>query len=207
MKKGLIGLFCIAVTTLLLLGSAFGSQITSASDPALSGASIINFENQTAGIYGSLTIDNVTFTANNNHLQIDGYFAGNYNTTGRLYLDNGTYSNEGFSSMTFTFSGAVSAFGFNWGASNESWVLNAYDASNNLLESFALPITLSSNAGEFYGLADAGIAYATLSNTSGYDWIFIDNFKSTAAVPLPAGLWLLGTGLFGLLGIRQKFQK
>ena len=33
------------------------------------------------------------------------------------------------------------------------------------------------------------------------------NLSSTAPVPIPGAIWLLGTGLIGIVGIRRKFKK
>jgi len=40
-------------------------------------------------------------------------------------------------------------------------------------------------------------------------WTFVDevDFYQGAAVPVPGAVWLLGTGLLGLLGLRRKFRK
>jgi hypothetical protein len=179
------------------------SIITSPSDPALSGATVIDFEAQTLGSYTSLVIGDVTFTANDNHLMIDNAFNGQYNTQG-IYLDNGTYENIGFSSMTINFGNEVTAFGFNWGASDYSWVLTAYDASNNPLETYNLPITGPSNSGDFVGLAANGIDYAVLSTSGSYDWIMIDNF-TFKPIPAPGAILLgsIGVGLVSWLRRRR----
>ena len=39
-----------------------------------------------------------------------------------------------------------------------------------------------------------------------YDAYFGPNFKFTA-VPVPSAVWLLGSGLFGLIGLRKRYQK
>jgi len=36
--------------------------------------------------------------------------------------------------------------------------------------------------------------------------VFAD-FKEPASVPIPGAVWLLGTGLVGLVGVRKKFKK
>jgi hypothetical protein len=92
-----------------------------------------------------------------------------------------------------------------------------FDAGDNLLESFVVPQTFASNAGEFFGIAHDGIKFATLTdqhdndfpppNLPG-DFVFIDNFTFVTApivppVPAPATLLLLGGALAGLGVLRR----
>lgn len=185
-----------------LSASTFAYPITSPADTALAGGSVIDFSAQTIGRYTSLAIGDVTFTANDMDLSINDDYSNSYNTTGQ-YLSNENYSNNGFSSLNIDFAGGVNAFGFNWGASDYTWTLSVFDDMDVLIESTILPDTHESNSGEFFGIAANGIAYAVLTNNnSTYDWIFIDNFTtSTSAVPVPAAVWLFGSGLLGLIGL------
>lgn len=203
MKKT-IKLFSGTLATLALSGIASASFITSSSDSALAGANVIDFEDQTIGTYTSLTVDDVTFTAVDNHLQIDNSYQ-QYNQSG-IYLDNGTYSDNGFGTLNIEIAGGTDAFGFTWGMAESfaTWELSAYDGSDNLIEAYVLPSTQSSNLGEFFGIAAANIAYATLSWTGDYDWIAIDNFSYTSSIPEPATLGLLTLGLLGLGMCRRK---
>jgi hypothetical protein len=204
--------FVLAIVLCLVISiPTMASIITTPSDPALSGAAVIDFENQTLGTYASLPIGGVTFIANDAHLRIDNYYAGNYNSRGSRYLDNGPYENPGFFSMNINFDSAVNAFGFLWGASDTMWVLSAYDASNNSLESYNLPITGGSNAGDFVGLAVDGIDHAVLSNGNFnyWDWVFVDNFTYNVGeidnvVPVPGAVLL---GMLGLSAAGLKLRR
>lgn len=181
------------------------TQISSSSSSLLTGATVISFETVTAGsAYSSLTVSGVTFSAEaTKFITVDSSYAGVYNNSGQS-LQN-TYSGTAFGNLTITFATPVSAFGFNWGASDATWTLTAFDASNNTLEAFALPITSSSNAGEFYGLGgySTAIAKATLVGPTS-DYIFVDNFKFVA-VPEPSVCALaLGVAALAVMAGRKR---
>ena len=53
---------------------------------------------------------------------------------------------------------------------------------------------------------DIGIFFGG-SLASGTGDLLVDNFGTVAAVPIPGAVWLLGTGIIGLVGIRRKFKK
>lgn len=208
MKRVLIALILVCMFPLTAMAALISGYGMPLSDPALTGGTVIDFESQALGIYTALTIGDVTFTANNNHLQIDNTYQG-YNQTG-IYLDNGTYGNNGFGILTISFASAVNAFGFNWGMAEPfaQWTLNAYDSLNNLIDTQILPSTGASNAQEFYGISAIGISSAILSWTGDYDWVGIDNFTYTSSVPEPSTLLLLGSGLLGLgFFARKRMRK
>ncbi len=190
----------------LVTGSASAYLITSSGDAAISGLGVIDFESQTAGTYTTLTIGNVTFTGTNGTFDITNAYNGSYNSVGQSNQNTWT----GTDAYRIDFATSVNAFGFNFGASDDEWLLNAYYSANNLLESHILPETYASNAGEYYGIASTGISYATLTQTYNHwtpvDYIFIDNFSPGPgnAVPEPGTMLLLGSGLLGMIGIRRK---
>ena len=196
------------VIALLSFNPAYGYFINSPGDPALAGAWVDDMSTWPPGEWvAAIYVGHYSAEAQDNHSRFDSTYAGDYNMTGQ-YLDNGTYGNKGFSALKLTFYGGASAFGFHWGASDNTWSLTAYDAGNNVIEAHNLPITKSSNAGEFYGLAACNIAYAILANAGGYDWVMIDDLHiATGVVPVPGAVWLLGSGLVGLLGIGRKFSR
>lgn len=211
MKKMLL-ILVVCFSAFTFCKQVLATPISSSSDVALNGSTIINFNSQVIGVYNILSIGDVTFSADPSTLRIQSTYAGQFNTTG-LYLDN---NSNGFGSLTIDFTTSVNAFGFNFGASNTNWTLTAYDTHDNVLESTIIAETTGSNAGDFFGLATAGTSYAVLEMTGSYnyggnDWILMDNFSyntQAAPVPEPATMVLLGLGLVGLAGIgRKKLQK
>ncbi len=206
MKK-LIIFTSTLILSLVLGSSANATFISSSADASLTGANVIDFEGEAFGTFSSITIDDVTFTAaDDRHLRIDSSYG--YNSTGR-YLDNGSYGSHGFGTMDMEFAGGTDAFGFNWSMAESwaDWTLTAYDAAHTIIESWSLPSTGSSSAGEFFGISASGIATASLSWTGNYDWISIDNFSYTteaASVPEPSIIALFGAGLVGLGFARRR---
>jgi len=192
------------------LFSGFGLP---SSDPLLSGATVVDFSAVAAGTYTSLSVGNVTFGGGNGNFVITDSLAGSYNTQGRNFQN---LQGQGSTSiLNFSFSAPVSAFGFNFGASNEDWRLDAFDAANNLLDSQIITQTWFSNAGDYFGMATSGIASARLTqlthvNDAGVDWILMDNFSISGQsinVPEPESLLLAGLGLAALALSRHKWHR
>lgn len=194
--------------SILIAGSSFASQIVGTSGfglPTVPGAtSTIDFDGQSDATFGTLTLGGVTFSGIGGNLRTDNSYPNQYNVRGAHYLDNNAGSTSG---IRFDFATTLSAFAFNWGASDYQWTLAAYDASNTLIESFNVPITSGSNAGDYIGLANSGMAYATLTTGQSGDWVFVDNFtiaESGSTVPEPVSLALVSLGLVGLGVTRRK---
>lgn len=182
------------------------------SDALLTGATVVDFTSLTTGTYTSLTSGNVTFGGGNGNFVITDDLGGGYNTQGRN-LQNLQIQGSA-SILDFTFASPVSAFGFNFGASNEDWSLEIYDSANNLIESQILNQTWFSNAGDYFGMATSGIASARLTqlthvNDAGVDWVLLDNFSYVGRnnVPEPETLLLSGLGLFALAVSRRRKMK
>lgn len=175
-------------------------------DPALAGARIQTFDNVRLDSYNPLLVGGVAFRADEGFLTVGNYpdYVGRYNNRGTRYLSNYRVANE----IRFDFSAPVHAFAFNFGASDNDWVLRAYGLSGTLLDSQRIHPVLTSNAGDYFGLRGGGISYATLSNTGLHerDFVFIDNFAYVGAVPEPAsyGLMLAGLSVIGVLAKRRR---
>ncbi len=179
-------------------------------DATLAGGTLIDFESTAAGQYASITINGVTFSdPGGDVLDIDSDFAGFFNTRGEQSMSNDfDFIPDQF---RFDFAGLVSAFGFNWGASDNDWRMDVYGTSG-LIESHILPKVFSSNSGDYFGAAAAGISYVILTDLKDRigmgDYVFIDDFRwvgDEMEISEPGTLALLGIGLFvaGLARFRK----
>ncbi|MFC1750193.1 hypothetical protein ACFL2V_15440 [Pseudomonadota bacterium] len=177
-------------------------------DPALSGATVIDFESQATGSFTSLTIGDVTFSTPDCSAcaYLTTAFSGDFNATG-INMQNGT---SGAQKLKIDFATGADAFAFNFGASNEDWLLEAFDVASGLLESYLLPQTWWNNNGEYFGIAAAGISFVTLTQLThttdaNADHILLDNFAYVAAdIPSPAPIALLLLGLAGMAMVSRR---
>ena len=187
---------------------AHAALLSGLGDPltAIPGGNQETFDSVTPGTYSSITTSNgVTITPDQGVLYIDNAYSGSYNNPGQS-LHN-CYCGDSFGALTFNLSGPASAVAFNFGASDQSWTLSAYDSSNSLLESESIGPTFSSNAGEFFGISTGvgDISKVTLTGASS-DYIFVDNL-TVSAVPLPGSVGMFGSALLGLVGIAGTRRK
>jgi hypothetical protein len=208
------GKLVAAVTGILVMTAvAHAAPIAGLGDPntspALSGGTVIDFDAGPTGQFATQTFGNVTFTGVGDPFTIGPDFIGQFNTRGVNSLFNGFGLLP--DQFRFDFATPVNAFAFNWGAGDNDWLLSVFDAGDNLLESFVVPKTFASNAGEFFGIAHDGIKFATLTDQNDVfegDFVFIDNFTfvtgpTVPPVPAPATLLLLGCAITGLVALRR----
>lgn len=84
------------------------------------------------------------------------------------------------------------------------------ELANNKFDSDTL-LTTAWSGGSINLLVDAGMVGETLQigfNTTATDWdasgVFYDNLEFAPAVPVPAAVWLFGSGLLGLVGVARR---
>jgi hypothetical protein len=198
----------VALLTLVPAGALSAQAITDPGDPHLVGATLIDFNAVTPGTYTTLGIGGVTFSTPNANevMYLQSDYSGQYNTEG-ISIQN-TYASNAFGLLRFDFLNPASAFGFNWGASDEQWTLTAYDIFGVVLATILPPITKNANNG-FTGLwvNSPLIARAELSGPA-YDYIFVDDFRyvsvEASVVPEPVSVVLLLTGLVGVGAVARR---
>ena len=111
--------------------SAGAQQINNAGDPALAGATLVNFNSATMGLFSSMTFGGLTISGIGGQLMMTNQWNGSYGATG-IHFQN--YTGTGTTqTVRFSFTGGTSAFGFSLGAADtRPSLLTAYDVNNNV---------------------------------------------------------------------------
>jgi len=141
--------------------------------------------------------------------------------TPNLAIDSGR-STSGFSGQnlqnyspevnpfSIIFTETVSAFGAYWETDNSNALTFSAFLSGGLVESFTFTETNCCQTGSFLGFSNILFNEVQVS-TSGTHSLIMDNLQysasSPSAVPVPAAVWLMGSGLLGLMGFNRKNKK
>jgi hypothetical protein len=197
------------------VGLSQAAAIHSLADPALAGASIVDFTGTTEGSYPSLTIGNITFSGfgNSGNIKISSLLAGSFNTTGG-YLDNDSGLGYG---VLLVFSNAVSGLGFHYGGADYPFSVSAYSDTSqaHLIETDSFAVNNPANNGNDGTVAGVSSAsaniYSVLITPQSGDWVFFDDFATTSSgsnssAPEPSGFLLIVAGLavLSMLGHRKR---
>jgi hypothetical protein len=192
----------------------FASVLLGISFTSVYGASTINFDD----VYAPYTFDltsaltdayasqGVHFSGGGAILQYDSFVDSAYSGTNLLAFNTTTYA-TGPETITFdNLANNVSIYA-NCGDSTSDnpvmFSMTAYDANNSILRT--ADVTLTTPDWSLLSVNASGIKKIELVETGSdafvYDDLSFDNNPSS--VPIPATLWILGSGLIGLLGIRR----
>lgn len=118
--------------------------------------------------------------------------------------------------LTFTFTnGPVQGVGafMNYYPGEGTPEIAAYDSNGNLLESWALPSAApistpsQENGGAFRGILRDQEDIASFTYKGGLEVLTDLTFTTSSqpsSVPVPGAMWLLGSGIMGLLAMRKK---
>ncbi len=140
-------------------------------------------------------------SANSNQQFSIRYTPGMVNSTSGLNFAPNTWSQDVFDNKTITSNGNTGFFTtgttipFSWSAYNGN-LSNAF-ATNNIVT-----LTLSQNLFN-PGFSASDISFWWGNGHSDNNPTFLGG-GAPAAVPLPAAVWLLGSGLLGLIGMRKR---
>lgn len=189
----------LALTALLAFGGAQAGPVllTNGGDASLAGATLMNFDSEALGSFNTRAFGADVSFSSAGPLFVQNTLSGYYGTSGR-YITNQSTPNP----ITIDFTGTVSSFGFTWGAADQPWTLQVFDAADHLLSTLNLAAQSGSYTG-FIGVdgggAAIGSARLTANSGYGYDYVTIDNFKYVAitgnAVPEPQSLALVALAL------------
>jgi hypothetical protein len=218
--------FQAGLVALLSMGITDASVITSLGDPALSGASVVDFTGATEDTYDSLAIGNITFSGfgNTGMINLSSLFSGQYNTTG-VSLSND--SGQGYG-ILLVFASSISAFGFHYGGADDQFTVAAYSdiTQTSLIEqgTFGPNTSLEApfNDGAVAGISSTSANILSVLITPNYvapsgDWILFDDFSTAVNVsttpsgpsaPEPSSLFLfaLGLGTLPILWLRRRAE-
>ena len=160
------------------------------------------FDSLEGTLYGTLTLGNVTFDVPER------------STYDALWVStNGSYSGLGIAlvsnyppnSILSTFNSGISGVGVD---------------IFNLRQDDTIKVTVNDQSGDhvysvivdnpyysFFGITTDSGLITSIQFTPNVGWVGIDNFSYGNQVPIPAAIWLFGSGLIGLVRFRKRFAK
>ena len=198
--QSIIRILTFSVLTGITSSHAFAAFIIDESTGLASPDNIIDFGNNLfpIGTVIDTQFEGVTFGSsyayNNTTDTFDALAHG--------YLENANVANEPGS---ISFSADVTAANFSWRTlRNTQTTFSAFN-DNVLVEEFTWGTNVSLTGGRYFGFQDIVFDEIRLSiaHTSNNGFT-LDNLEYVSAIPLPAAVWLFGSGLFGLVALARS---
>jgi len=172
---------------------------------AVPGATSYNFEG-IAPVNGfsvvSPTVGGVAFTAPNSTPFVIGDNFYGPDTFGGAAFFSGQGPLIGPSNVTATLTSGVTAIGFFYGPGDDAGGAITVTLSTGDVFSLAIPDV---GTADFVGFTSTTPITSVAFTEAGYGMDIVQ-FEATTPVPIPAAIYLIGSGLIGLMGIKRKFK-
>jgi len=201
----------------LILVSGYANAISVFTDrtsfeTAIGTLSIEDFESSpvigtpSSGAQASATFSLFTVSSTPNAVKVlDAPFLGVDNTTpgGSQYLYLDTDVGLQGSVSTFNFTAPLLAVGFDYSQLNEPGTSPSITIGGDVISIPLNPLPFDDFNPLFIGVIP-DTSFQTFTIDSGIDSGFGIDQLTTSVVPIPAGLWLFGSGLIGLIGVARR---
>ena len=109
---------------------------------------------------------------------------------------------KGPSNVTATLASGVTAIGFLYGPGDDAGGAITVTLSTGDVFSLAIPDV---GTADFVGFTSTTPITSVAFTEAGYGMDIVQ-FEATTPVPIPAAIYLIGSGLIGLIGIKRKFK-
>jgi len=176
-------------------------------------AGFVDFESYATGTYNNLAFadGNITYTGGNGDFNIEVANPGSP-ISGKSLIS--FRANPGAAPFLVTFNAGTNITSFSIGVGDfnadvDNTYLEVYDSSWNLLASDFYQNPASKNGGDYLtAVTSAAIKYVKFWDTDPFAgavyWDEMSYSATASAVPVPAAVWLFGSGLLTILGFKNR---
>ena len=201
----------VTLLTSFFFCSANASIITSSSDPALSGATVADFNAYASQAFSSIDFGDFTISTSGTNLSLTTA-GSSYTPPSDMGLGNFPSTSNSGVDFRIDFDFGLDAFGIQVGASNNNNQLTALDINGNIIEDLIIPDQVGLGLPDFSGFygfsSGSSPIYSILYGNTGGDLVVFDDVTYVAAdVPEPSIIALLAAGLCGLGFASRRKQR